>query len=83
VTNRKTRMIRSGLLLIVAQSLCYILSISVAEAAPSDDMRAMGIVPFNDEVEAPNFTLSTPDGKTVQLRDFQGKVVLLNFWATW
>ena len=83
MTNRKTRMIQIGLLLIVAQSLCYFLSIGAAEAAPSDDMRAMGIVPFNDEVEAPNFTLSTPDGKTVQLRDFQGKVVLLNFWATW
>ncbi len=32
---------------------------------------------------APNFTLKTPDGKTVSLKDFRGKVVLVNFWATW
>lgn len=30
-----------------------------------------------------NFTLSTIDGQTYSLSDFQGKVVLLDFWATW
>lgn len=32
---------------------------------------------------APNFTLKTPDGKTVSLADYKGKAVLVNFWATW
>jgi len=32
---------------------------------------------------APNFTLQSLDGKQVSLSDFRGKVVLLNFWATW
>ena len=32
---------------------------------------------------APNFTLKTVDGKEVSLKDFKGKVVLINFWATW
>jgi thiol-disulfide isomerase/thioredoxin len=32
---------------------------------------------------APNFTLETVYGDTVQLSDFQGKVILLNFWAVW
>jgi cytochrome c biogenesis protein CcmG/thiol:disulfide interchange protein DsbE len=32
---------------------------------------------------APNFALNDSDGRTVQLADYRGKVVLLNFWATW
>ena len=32
---------------------------------------------------APNFTGNTPDGRKVSLSDFKGKVVLLDFWASW
>ena len=32
---------------------------------------------------APNFTLKDGDGRNVSLSDYKGKVVLLNFWATW
>ena len=32
---------------------------------------------------APDFTLKDIGGETVSLKDFRGKVVLLDFWATW
>jgi peroxiredoxin len=32
---------------------------------------------------APDFTLKDVDGNAVALSSFKGKVVLLNFWATW
>lgn len=32
---------------------------------------------------ASNFTLTTLDGKGLHLSDYSGKVVLLDFWATW
>jgi len=32
---------------------------------------------------APDFTLEDSEGREVSLSDYQGKVVLLNFWATW
>jgi thiol-disulfide isomerase/thioredoxin len=31
----------------------------------------------------PNFTLQDLDGRAESLADFKGKVVLVNFWATW
>ena len=32
---------------------------------------------------APDFTLTTLDGKKVQLSELKGKKVIVNFWATW
>lgn len=32
---------------------------------------------------APNFTLPTTGGKQLQLADFKGEVVMVNFWASW
>ncbi len=32
---------------------------------------------------APNFKLPNLEGQSISLKDFQGKTVLLNFWATW
>ena len=33
--------------------------------------------------KAPGFTQNDPDGNPVSLSDFQGKYVLLDFWASW
>lgn len=35
------------------------------------------------EIAAPGFNLMNPDGELVALSDFRGKVVIVNFWATW
>lgn len=33
--------------------------------------------------QAPNFELTDLNGKKVQLKDFRGKTVMINFWASW
>jgi cytochrome c biogenesis protein CcmG/thiol:disulfide interchange protein DsbE len=33
--------------------------------------------------KAPNFSLKSVDGKTVKLSDYKGKIVIIDFWATW
>lgn len=37
----------------------------------------------SDRVEAPDFTLVDQYGEEHKLSDYKGKVVFLNFWATW
>ena len=36
-----------------------------------------------NEIKAPDFKLATLDGSEFMLSDFNGKVVMLNFWGTW
>jgi cytochrome c biogenesis protein CcmG/thiol:disulfide interchange protein DsbE len=42
-----------------------------------------GVHPSTNRKPAPDFTLKDSNGTPVKLSDYKGKVVLLNFWATW
>ncbi|HZD26707.1 MAG TPA: TlpA disulfide reductase family protein [Alphaproteobacteria bacterium] len=58
-----------------------------AVAAPAAAELAVGAVanftPSAEPAPAPAVRFSDDEGKTVTLERFRGKVVLLNFWATW
>lgn len=54
--------------------------------AESADTSAKGVAAGDAAFErkpAPDFVLQDAEGRDVKLSEFQGKVVLLNFWATW
>ena len=46
-------------------------------------VEAASLKPESKRNAAPAFTLKDSNGATVSLADYKGKVVLLNFWATW
>jgi peroxiredoxin len=52
-------------------------------SSSSDSVRAASVKNETSRKNAPNFALKDADGRTVKLSDYKGKVVLLNFWATW
>src|SRR5450432_2625713 len=59
-----------------------ILTASLAIAADQPTVRA-NIEPNKARKPAPDFALVDANGKTVSLKQYRGKVVLLDFWATW
>ena len=59
---------------IVALSLC--LALLAGSCAKSVDTAVVGAT-------APDFSLTDKSGRTWTLSDLKGKVVFLNFWATW
>src|SRR5215471_4843070 len=53
----------------------------LAEQAPAGGPAPLTSV--GEHPPAPDFTLTTLSGTSLSLADLRGKVVLLNFWATW
>lgn len=73
---RRIRLLFPGLL-----GLLVFLAGPVARAdasAPTDN----SIDPPRQRLAAPDFSLPSLDGRTRHLSDYRGKVVILNFWAT-
>lgn len=54
----------------------------VAAAADQRGVRAP-LQAANDRKPAPDFELQDSSGKITRLKDYHGKVLLLDFWATW
>jgi peroxiredoxin len=58
-------------------------SIGERARAGTDYMKQLAIIPFDQKIKAQNFILKDLEGNDVSLEDYRGKIILLNFWATW
>jgi peroxiredoxin len=64
-------------------ALGAILVLMTAAAPTTHEARSLSLQAPTEEVEAPDFTLPDVAGKKSRLKDYRGKVVFLNFFATW
>ena len=56
------------------------LGLEPTQPSPLPNIAATGIRVGQD---APDFTLRSPKGKYIHLKDFEGHVVILSFWLSW
>ena len=56
---------------------------AAAEQPADEAAEAAAATLAGEGAEAPDFTVEMIDGSKVALSELRGKVVLLNFWATW
>jgi peroxiredoxin len=72
---------RAGGFALLAVAMVMVSSCSNSSASNSRVQQT--VQTLKDRKPAPGFTLKDASGESVSLADYKGKVVLLNFWATW
>lgn len=80
-STRKTIVIVSSVIAVIVATYLG----GLATRKPIEAARAANGLPNPLSIgePAPNLTLKDLNGKSVSLADYKGKVVLVNFWATW
>jgi peroxiredoxin len=79
---------RAGLIALLAAGvvllgLAVTLGLRAYRAEPRAAVAATAVCPANAKKANLDFTMNDLNGKPVRLADFSGKVLLLDFWATW
>jgi len=75
-------------LLVNSRVVAALLALGAALACPSsltaeDPAATLSLMRPRPAKDAPDFQVRTPDDRTLSLGGLRGKVVFLNFWATW
>ncbi len=66
-------------IVLVSVLVGFLSSVPIVQAQFSE----AGVEKFRAPVEAPDFTLTDVGGGKVSLKELRGKVILLNFFASW
>jgi peroxiredoxin len=83
VVNLKTAFPSTGLLIGSFAILVLLGCSQVDEAQENGEGVQTSVAKATIGYPAPDFTLLDVDGKSVSLSDNRGRVLLVNFWATW
>ncbi len=76
-------MTKKNLLLVLAAVALIAAAVEVDKRWMRKNAVKASLAKVGNLPDAPNFTLEDLQGNNVSLEQFHGKVVLVNFWATW
>jgi peroxiredoxin len=62
---------------------CLNCSVALWQNVSTSRVTRASVTPENARKPAPDFLLNDAAGRPVRLSSYQGKVLILNFWATW
>lgn len=87
---RASRSLILPLVIVGTAAVAAAVSVSAAEApgarqalSVGDAIKELDLIRPARQKLAQDFTLKTPGGGSFRLSDHRGKIVLINFWATW
>jgi peroxiredoxin len=64
-------------------AVAIVFALALAGCSKSAKETGSDVQGDSNRKKAPNFSLKDANGDAVSLADYKGKVVLVNFWATW
>jgi peroxiredoxin len=68
---------------VLAGGLLACTPLHAADSSQTSKANIDTLLPKDQRKAAPEFSLTEADGKPIDLANYRGKVVLLDFWATW
>jgi len=74
---------RQGQRVLAVVVLLLVLAVPGSVVASPEAMKALGILEMRQPTLAPDVTMPTLAGAPLAMKDLKGKLVLVNFWATW
>jgi len=80
--HRTSQPMSSSFITVLLSLVLYILPAIALAELPSPEL-SYQLNRLETPVQAPDFSLDDMDGEQHSLRDYRGKVIMLNFWATW
>jgi peroxiredoxin len=63
--------------------IVMVLVLATRGVGSADPFRELDLIRPSRQQQAPDFSVASLHGEPLALRTFRGKIVFLNFWATW
>jgi thiol-disulfide isomerase/thioredoxin len=77
------RIIATVIVAAMVATIGYVLFAGHPEVKPASDVVLPGTPVSGTQKAPPDYDVRTIDGRTIKLSDYRGKVVVVDFWATW